>query len=93
MLRGFLWCRLNMSKVAIIGGSALTVLRGFRVAREVPMKTPYGEPSGPLLEGEFEGKTAVWIGMDDSEQRLPIKLITEPTFGLCTNWVLSTPLG
>ncbi len=45
--------------VGVIGGSGLyELLDG---ARAVPVRTPYGEPSGPLTVGAFGGRTVAFL--------------------------------
>jgi len=41
--------------LAIIGGSGATELRGLEVTRRQIVRTPYGEPSGPLTFGRIRG--------------------------------------
>lgn len=42
-----------MTKVAIIGGTGLTSINGLEITNREIVQTPYGEPSGPLIQGEF----------------------------------------
>ena len=42
-----------MTKVAIIGGTGLTSINGLEITSREIVQTPYGEPSGPLIQGEF----------------------------------------
>lgn len=42
-----------MNKLAIIGGTGLTALDGLEITRKEMIRTPYGEPSGPLIHGRF----------------------------------------
>lgn len=42
-----------MNKLAIIGGTGLTALDGLEITRKEMIRTPYGEPSGPLTHGRF----------------------------------------
>lgn len=42
-----------MGKLAIIGGTGLTELNGLELVRKEMIRTPYGEPSGPLTHGRF----------------------------------------
>ena len=41
--------------LAIIGGSGLTELANLEVTRRQIVRTPYGEPSGPLTFGRLAG--------------------------------------
>lgn len=60
-----------MNKIAIIGGSALTGLRGFSAIKEVPIMTPYGEPSAPPLEGEFAQRSVIFLDRHGKERTTP----------------------
>ena len=42
--------------LAIIGGSGLSQLAGLEVTRREGVRTPYGEPSGPLAFGRIGGR-------------------------------------
>lgn len=42
-----------MTKLAIIGGTGLTALDDLEITRKEMIRTPYGEPSGPLTHGRF----------------------------------------
>lgn len=50
-----------MSQLAIIGGTGLNQLEGLTITRRRVMRTPYGEPSGPLTYGEYNGREVVFI--------------------------------
>ncbi|MDA8419786.1 MAG: S-methyl-5'-thioinosine phosphorylase [Pseudomonadota bacterium] len=50
-----------MTRVAIIGGSGLTALRNLEITRREVMRTPYGEPSAPLVHGRIGGQEAVFM--------------------------------
>ena len=39
--------------IAIIGGSGLTQLANLEITRRQIVRTPYGEPSGPLTIGRI----------------------------------------
>lgn len=47
--------------LAIIGGSGLTQLASLDVQRREVVRTPYGEPSGPLTFGSICGQPAVFL--------------------------------
>ena len=47
--------------LAIIGGSGLTQLANLDVTRREVVRTPYGEPSGPLTFGRLGGHELVFI--------------------------------
>jgi len=42
-----------MKRLAIIGGTGLTSLNGLNITHKEMIRTPYGEPSGPLTYGNF----------------------------------------
>lgn len=46
---------------AIIGGSGLSQLAGLEVTRREEVRTPYGEPSGPLTFGTLLGAPVVFL--------------------------------
>lgn len=50
-----------MAVVAIIGGSGLTNLKNLEISRRQMMRTPYGEPSGPMAIGSICGEEAVFL--------------------------------
>ena len=47
--------------LAIIGGSGLTTLSNLDVSHREVVRTPYGEPSGPVVFGEICGKPAMFL--------------------------------
>jgi 5'-methylthioinosine phosphorylase len=47
--------------LAIIGGSGLSQFPGLDVARREAVRTPYGEPSGPLTFGKILGRPVVFL--------------------------------
>ena len=50
-----------MTTLAIIGGTGLTTLDGLTINEHKFVETPYGEPSSPLLLGEYEGKNVIFL--------------------------------
>ncbi|MBL1320755.1 MAG: S-methyl-5'-thioinosine phosphorylase [Methylophaga sp.] len=50
-----------MTTLAIIGGTGLTSLDGLTISEHKFVETPYGEPSSPLLLGEYEGKKVIFL--------------------------------
>ena len=50
-----------MTELAIIGGSGLTNLKNLRITRREVMRTPYGEPSAPMVYGQLAGREAVFL--------------------------------
>ena len=47
--------------LAIIGGSGLTQLANLDVSRREVIRTPYGEPSGPITLGEIGGSPVAFL--------------------------------
>jgi len=47
--------------LAIIGGTGLTQLANLDVSRRQVVRTPYGEPSGPLIFGAIRGVPVVFL--------------------------------
>ena len=50
-----------MTIVAIIGGSGLTNLKNLRITRREVIRTPFGEPSAPMVYGQLSGRGAVFL--------------------------------
>lgn len=50
-----------MSKIAIIGGTGLTSLNSLEITRREMVRTPYGEPSGPLTHGVLCGHDVLFL--------------------------------
>ena len=61
--------------VGIIGGSGLYSLEGLKVVDEVFPKTPFGEPSSPLLIAEVDGKKVVFLARHGRDHSLPPHLV------------------
>ncbi|UCH53041.1 MAG: S-methyl-5'-thioinosine phosphorylase [Pseudomonadota bacterium] len=50
-----------MTGIAIIGGSGLTQLRNLEIVRREVVRTPYGEPSAPMVYGRLSGREVVFL--------------------------------
>ena len=50
-----------MSSVAIIGGTGLTSLQGLEISSREIVQTPYGEPSGILVRGNYGGHEVLFL--------------------------------
>jgi len=50
-----------MIEVAIIGGSGLTSLENLAIERRQVFRTPYGEPSGPMVFGRLGGVEVAFL--------------------------------
>ena len=60
-----------MTRVAIIGGSGLTSLKNLDVTRSDVVRTPYGEPSGPMVYGRLNGKDVVFLPRHGPDHSIP----------------------
>ena len=56
--------------LGIIGGSGLARLAGLLAARKLPVRTPYGKPSGALRAGKLKGNEAVFVARHGEGHRL-----------------------
>ncbi len=56
---------------AVIGGTGLDQLPGLKITERKPIKTPYGEPSGPLSIGEMEGRQLAFLARHGDDHRIP----------------------
>lgn len=57
--------------LGIIGGSGLTRLEALEVVRREIIKTPYGDPSAPLLYGRLDGLEVVFLPRHGSDHTVP----------------------
>ncbi len=57
--------------LAIVGGSGLTRLSTLAVAHREVVRTPYGEPSAPLLFGQIAGRDAVFLARHGHGHTIP----------------------
>lgn len=51
----------NYAKIAVIGGSGLYQMESIQNARAVRVKTPFGDPSGPVLLGNLSGVACAFL--------------------------------
>ena len=56
--------------LAVIGGSGLSQFTGLESSREAVVRTPYGDPSGPLTLGAIRGHAIVFLARHGSEHRI-----------------------
>ncbi|MCC6777510.1 MAG: S-methyl-5'-thioadenosine phosphorylase [Hyphomicrobiales bacterium] len=56
--------------LGVIGGSGLYDLPGLEKVRQRRIRSPWGEPSGPLRIGEIAGTTVVFLSRHDKGHRL-----------------------
>ncbi len=60
-----------MSKLAIIGGSGLTHLAGLEISHRQMMYTPYGEPSAPIIHGNYCGQSVIFLARHGARHTIP----------------------
>lgn len=60
-----------MTTVAVIGGSGLTRLKDLHITRREVMRTPYGEPSAPLVYGEIGGSEIAFLPRHGQSHTIP----------------------
>ncbi len=60
-----------MTAAAIIGGSGLTDLKNLKITRREVMRTPYGEPSAPLVYGSLAGQEVVFLPRHGAGHTIP----------------------
>ncbi|HXY26118.1 MAG TPA: MTAP family purine nucleoside phosphorylase, partial [Candidatus Acidoferrum sp.] len=56
--------------VGIIGGSGLYYMGGLTEAREIRLKTPFGEPSDTIVLGTLEGKRVAFLARHGRGHRI-----------------------
>jgi len=57
--------------LAIIGGTGLTQLDNLNITRRLIVRTPYGEPSQPLIFGEIAGNEVVFLARHGNGHTIP----------------------
>jgi 5'-deoxy-5'-methylthioadenosine phosphorylase len=60
-----------MQLVAIIGGSGLTRLKNLEITHHEVVRTPFGEPSAPLVYGHLGGQRAVFLARHGHGHTIP----------------------
>jgi 5'-deoxy-5'-methylthioadenosine phosphorylase len=60
-----------MADLAIIGGTGLTTLKNLEIRQRQALRTPYGEPSGPLIHGQLGNKDVVFIARHGPAHTIP----------------------
>jgi len=60
-----------MTSVAVIGGSGLTQLKDLRIIRREVVRTPYGEPSAPMVFGELSGREILFLPRHGAGHTIP----------------------
>ncbi|MDD5390011.1 MAG: S-methyl-5'-thioinosine phosphorylase [Gallionellaceae bacterium] len=61
--------------LAIIGGTGLTKLPGLSITHRQVIRTPYGEPSGPLTFGDLDGHPVVFLARHGYGHTIPPHLV------------------
>jgi 5'-deoxy-5'-methylthioadenosine phosphorylase len=64
-----------MAELAIIGGTGLTTLKNLEIKRRTVMRTPYGEPSGPLVHGRLRNKDVVFLPRHGHGHTIPPHMV------------------
>ena len=52
---------MHKTRLGVIGGSGIYKMEGARVVKEHEITTPYGDPSGKVIEVELEGKSVFFL--------------------------------
>lgn len=60
-----------MTKLAIIGGTGLTLLGGLNIIKREQLSTPYGAPSSEFLTGELNHRPVVFLARHGNPHALP----------------------
>lgn len=60
-----------MSKIAVIGGTGLTTLKGLEITSREIIQTPFGEPSGPLVKGLLSGREVYFLPRHGAGHTIP----------------------
>jgi 5'-deoxy-5'-methylthioadenosine phosphorylase len=61
----------RLNEVAIIGGTGLTSLDGLVVTHREVVRTPWGEPSGPITHGTLGGQEVAFLARHGSGHTIP----------------------
>jgi len=61
--------------LAVIGGSGLYSVEGIKVLDEINVKTPFGEPSSPIVKAEYRGKTVFFLARHGRGHAFPPHLV------------------
>ncbi len=64
-----------MLDLAVIGGTGLTTLKNLEIRRREVRRTPYGEPSAPLVIGELGGKEIVFLPRHGHGHTIPPHMV------------------
>jgi len=61
----------SQPKLAIIGGSGLSKLNELEARQQFVVRTPYGEPSSPLIAGKLNGVSVVFLPRHGQGHTIP----------------------
>ncbi len=61
--------------LAIIGGTGLTKLPGLSITHRQVIRTPYGEPSGPISFGDLDGHPVAFLARHGHGHTIPPHLV------------------
>lgn len=64
-----------MPVLAIIGGSGLRELKKLKITKREVVRTPYGDPSGPLVYGGLHGQDVVFLPRHGHGHTIPPHLV------------------
>ena len=64
-----------MNKLAIIGGTGLTSLKGLTITHKEMIRTPFGEPSGPLTFGTYCDHDVVFFARHGYGHTIPPHMV------------------
>ena len=62
---------MSSTRVAIIGGSGLTQLKNLDITRREETRTPFGEPSAPMVYGQLYGQEVVFLPRHGAGHTIP----------------------
>jgi 5'-deoxy-5'-methylthioadenosine phosphorylase len=60
-----------MTDIAIIGGTGLNTLSGLTITNREVVRTPWGEPSGPVTHGTLGGRSVAFLARHGSGHTIP----------------------
>ncbi|HET8807645.1 MAG TPA: S-methyl-5'-thioinosine phosphorylase [Methylophaga sp.] len=61
--------------MGVIGGSGLSQLSGLNIVEKIQLNTPYGAPSAPIIKGELNGNTLMFLPRHGENHTIPPHLI------------------
>ena len=61
----------RMTRIAIIGGTGLTSIKGLEITGREIVQTPFGEPSGPLVQGLISGHKVYFLPRHGGGHTIP----------------------